>query len=241
MAYMQYVTPSDNLYDTPRNIPISRFNLIHKTSKLLICEDSDNIIITDKQKNITHTIPNKYITSIVFARCINIILCSTEHGSVLFYKLDGTLLKRYDERKEKIDMIVISKNNEFYATFSKKSNIINIMHFDTDELLQRIKFDDVVTNIIFSDDYFVIGCENNLHIYKFEGIYKFYKSHQIYKKYIKLLPIEDNGIIIISQDLTLHIFNFNDFDTEKNDETQFIMSNIIENYITNDISNLILF
>ena len=54
--------------------------------------------------------------------------------------------------------------------------------------------------------------------------------------YIKLLSIDDDGVILIYDDLSLHIINFNE-----SDETQFIMSNIIENYITNDISILILF
>jgi hypothetical protein len=153
------------------------------------------------------------------------------------------LLKKYDERKEKIDIITVSKNNELYATFSKKSNIINILHFDTDELLQSIKINDNVTHNVFSDDCFIIGTEKYLYIYKFEGVYKIYKVFQIYKKYIKLLPIDDNGIILIYDDLSLHIFNFNDYDSdnETSDESQFIMSDIIENYITNDISNLILF
>jgi hypothetical protein len=211
----------------------------------MIYEDYDNIIITNKQKNTTNFIStkSKSITMTIFAKKMNIIICSTELGEVLFYKLDGTLLKKYDERKEKIDIITVSKNNEFYSTFSKKSNIINILYFDTDELLQSIKINDFVMHIIFSDNYFIIGTEKYVYIYAFEGIFKFYKEFYINKKYIKLLPIEDNGIIIIYDDLSLYIINFSDSDTdtEMSDESQFIMSNIIENYIMNDISNLILF
>lgn len=237
MAYIQYFK-SDNVYDSPRNTLISKFKLIFKSKQLMICEDYDNIIITNKIKNNTYMIQTKsqYITNTIFAKKNNIIVCSTEFGTILFYKLDGTLLKKYDERKEAINNITISKNNEFYATHSKNSNIINILHFDTDELLQSIKIDDIVKNIIFTDDNFVIGSDKHLFVYNFEEVYKFYKEFFLNKIYIKLLPIDDNGVILIYDDLSLHIINFNE-----SDETQFIMSNIIENYITNDISNLILF
>lgn len=244
MAYTQYVKPVDNLYDTPKNTLISKFKLIYKSKQLLICEDYNNIIITNKQQNNTVMISTKsqYITNTIFAKKNNIIICSTEFGSVLFYKLDGTLLKKYDERKEPINILEISKNNELYATYSKNSNIINILHFDTDELLQSIKIDDLVKNIIFTDNYFVIGCNKYLYIYNFKDVYKFYKEFFLDKIYIKLLSIDNNGIIIIYNDLSLYIINIDEYNEfESSDETQFIMSNIIENYITNDISNLILF